>query len=547
MLRTALVIVGLLTGMPAWAQGEDRAAAEEARDEAYALLEGGRVQESLDLLMAHLETFPDHAPVRMMAASVLDWDGRPMEGIELLREGLALDDGYFACWELIGDLEVQLGEDGNTVVRRQGHVTYSPEEDPEGNAAFKAEHLALAVEAYQRAHELDPAGVEVWFKYAYALELTGDLDGSITELQGALEVWSSPAATDHLAGLLDRAGRGEEALALWKEVLEQDPRNAQAWLAMANQAGRAGDEEGERLGIDKANFYNWLPGFSQLEFDEEAYAAVRLLAGWEEGEPAEQKPEPRAALIRELVETDTDASSELLAAICYHHSDHGELEDLAFEALGSRGARAQELLLELAMRGGSSCTIQQSTAILARNKNSAVLPLLLELLPGDQRPIFSMDIAGALDALGDPAAVPALVDLMAPGRFDEMPDRDDELFMMASGRLLARQRAAMALGALDVPESRAALEEGLTNEQLSSFCHAALFRLDGKARDRKVVAAALQQDDFDAYLLCDYVGLVGHRSARKLHDDCMEARAAERAAREAEEAAQKAAREAEQE
>jgi tetratricopeptide (TPR) repeat protein len=546
MLRAAVIIVGLLAGAPAWAQGEDRAAAEEARDEAFALLEGGRVQESLDLLTAHLETFPGHAPVRMMAASVLDWDGRPMEGIELLREGLALDDGYFACWEQIGDLEVQLGEDGNTVVRRQGHVTYSPDEDPEGNAAFKAEHLALALEAYRRAHELEPSGVEVWFKYAYSLELTGDLDGSIAELQAVLEVWTSPEAHEHLAGLLDRAGRGEEALALWKEALEQDPRNAQAWRAMAQQAGRVGDEEGERLGLDKANFYRWLPGFSQLEFDEETYAAVRILARWEE-DPTEGTPEPRAALIRELVETDTEPSSELLAAICYHHSDHGELEDLAFEALGSRGPRAQELLLELAARGGSSCTIQQSTAILARNKNPAVLPLLLELLPGDQRPIFFMDVAGALEALGDPAAVPALVDLMAPGRIDEMPDRDDELFMMASGRLLARQRAAMALGALDVPGSRAALEEGLANDQLSSFCHAALFRMDGKARNRKVVAAALQRDDFDAYLLCDYVGLVEHRSARKLHDSCLEARAAERAAREAEEAAQKAAREAEQE
>jgi HEAT repeat protein len=106
-----------------------------------------------------------------------------------------------------------------------------------------------------------------------------------------------------------------------------------------------------------------------------------------------------------------------------------------------------------------------------------------------------MDIANALDVLGDARAVPALIAVLAPENQEE-PDRVTAMMYDTAG---ARYRAAMALGAFDTADSKQALLKGLENPRIHLACAGALYRLTGDAKYRAVLEKAAEQDDIHAW------------------------------------------------
>lgn len=493
--------------------------------EAIALAQQGDVTGGLSLVQDYLEAHPTTVEIRMLTADLLDWDGRPLEAIEVLLAGTALDPGAWRLWTSLGILEMRLAQDGANVERKHGMITAHPSEDEEAEQAYRELHVGAAVDALRRAAELQPGNAELSLVLADALEQAGRLDDAIAVRSALLEADpSNPQLAAALASVLGLAGKGDEALAMWERVRELDPRRPEPYRALAEQYGGAGETEKAEAYRQQEAFYGWMAPFAELDYSDEAYEFVIALARniWPDG--TEVTPEQRGQIVEQLASEDTPASTEILATLCLHHTDHGPSEDLAYRALRSRGERSLHLLRLLLTEAQSSCTMQQAAHALAWRQDTESTPQLLEMLPGDVRAFFHADIAGALDVMGDVQAVPHLVDLLDPGRFDPPVDPADDPMSQAGGRLAARQRAALALGAFDDPGARAALELGLANESLAVYCQAALYRLDGKKKQRKVVEAVLQKDDFDGYMLCEYMERIDTPEATRLRERCVAAR-----------------------
>ncbi|MBE9552870.1 MAG: tetratricopeptide repeat protein, partial [Proteobacteria bacterium] len=68
---------------------------------------------------------------------------------------------------------------------------------------------------------------------AFARRDTGDFDGALAEIEALLSL--SPGHAELLfikAGLLQRAGRHEDAIVALNALLERDPRSARAWNSL---------------------------------------------------------------------------------------------------------------------------------------------------------------------------------------------------------------------------------------------------------------------------------------------------------------------------
>lgn len=170
-----------------------------------------------------------------------------------------------------------------------------------------------------------------------------------------------------------------------------------------------------------------------------------------------------------------------------------------FVELGKRGPASAPLLHKLLRKHQSTCTARGAALALATQKDPKVFEWLAWALPYDTRSFFHMDLATALDVLGDPRAVKVLVDVMQPSKPLQDPAKnvDDDPMMERAGRAEARCRAALALGAFDTPESRAALQEGLKNPDFKLYCQTALYRMkpDAKAGEELLAALKAPRDD----------------------------------------------------
>jgi hypothetical protein len=299
-------------------------------------------------------------------------------------------------------------------------------------------------------------------------------------------------------------------------ALQLNPRLGSAHEALAVAQKQQGLNAEAQLSRKRAEFYTQLPSFTSLMYSEENRKTLQSL--------------DQEATVRKLAGDPSEQAAEFLAALCWSHP-HDQLETLAFEALEARGARTTPLLQKLLENAGSTCTIRSTAHILARRKMDGLFEFLEERLPGDLRAYgMEMDIAGALDDLGDPRAVGPLCQMLAPG--DAVAAQENGPLME---RRLARARAALALGAFDTPESRKALEARAQDPQLGAYCRAALYRI---TRDPKQLAslekAVGPEPGFTGYVVGNYlVRKAGTDEARKLAKKWDEQRNAQNAAEEA--------------
>jgi hypothetical protein len=127
---------------------------------------------------------------------------------------------------------------------------------------------------------------------------------------------------------------------------------------------------------------------------------------------------------------------------------------------------------------------------------------------------MDMNIAGALDELADPRAVPPLIEVLNPENADAGAPGGGPL----SDRGAARRRAALALGAFDTAEARRALEAGTRIPEVAGACWAALYR---RSHDPKQLAALEHAVTAEHAAMSYYIGeylrsKVGTEEAKKL-------------------------------
>jgi tetratricopeptide (TPR) repeat protein len=390
--------------------------------------------------------------------------------------------------------------------------------DEKAEAKYKQEHLKLAAAAYRKALLARPSSTN-------AAASLASVYAQLSDKEGALATWKElcekrPGNAAFLLGLAEAqkaAGKLDVAAATAGKALAADPRLAPAHTLLAEHH-RAAKRIAEAEACEhKAEFYTWMPPFTTTRYSQAGYEIYRLLSmvRLSDNEEAWKKlGAKREKLIRDLAARESWESAEYLAALCWHHSDHGQLEELAFASIEKRGARAIPLLVALMKNARSTCTIRQAGHALARLKAPQALELLAPMLPQDIRPVFNIDVAGALDVLGDARAVPYLVRMLNPSYHAPETNRDEDPMMYGMGREMARCRAALALGAFDTEASRQALTEGTGHPKLGLFCHAALYRLTRKKEHFKKVTKALTEDDLEAFLLVPYLEKTGTEEAR---------------------------------
>jgi tetratricopeptide (TPR) repeat protein len=489
--------------------------------QALRLANEGKVDRAIDILRDHMNKHAKDVNARIVFGRILDFDGKPDDAVTMWEAGLTGAASDFRLLMSVGEIRHRQGSDGPLVSYRRGMVGAIPSTNEAEEERFKRSHLAQAATAYEKARKLRPDETDVARVLAtvYSEQMKHDAAAAVWKSLVELE----PKNGHYHLGLAlasKSAGRFDEAANHLKKSIELNPRVAEAHDALAEiqkEQGLVAEAEQSRK---HANFYQRLPSFCTVVYSAENVETLDNLR--------------KDASLRMLVDDRSDRATEFLAVLCWQHP-HNESETQAFDALEARGAKTTPLLRSLLEDARSTCTIKSTAHILARRKADGIFEYLVQRLPGDLRGFaMDMDIAGSLDDLGDVRAVGPLVQVLNPGDGDA--EREDGAGPLAD-RDSARIRAALALGAFDTPEARRALEAGTRQPPIAASCLAALYRLSKDLKYLSALEKAAGNDGRHAtYVLGDYVvRKVGTSQAKSLARTWKQQRETKRAADEARE------------
>ncbi len=461
--------------------------AASRHEQAMELANQGRIEESIKLLEG-----PEGTDERLLLSRLYDYDGQPERAVEILEAGLLDDvsDMYLLaqCFEIFA----RQGKDGPTVSYKRGSVCYSPSKDAAAEDAWKRERMERALVVCGKALVLIPEDEYFRYQKAQALIALERFDEAAELLKGLSE--SDPDSAElinELASVYLQGGSTNEAVKCLNVCIEKDPRSASAYRMLSEFYSGIKDDEKTEQYSRMAEFYEWIPPFAELTFTSNNAAVCDVLSGRTE-EAAVGKEAQVDNLIADVENSD---AMVFLAALCYHHADHGTLEEKAFKALEERGEAGVPLLFNLLVSAESVCTGRQAAEALARQKCQMAVAPLIELLPMDTRWIWTYNAAGCLAQIGDVSAVEPLLKLADVET--ELSKPDDDPMNGFNGRMAARYRAAVALGTFDSDREllERKLKTGLSNPQMELACRAALYLLTGDEEHKKAVARLIEEDE----------------------------------------------------
>ncbi len=190
----------------------------------------------------------------------------------------------------------------------------------------------VQADALTRALALQPddAGIKAWL---------ATVRHEQDDHASAQRQWTELAAVDPhdayfalgLGQSLMACGESQAATQAFGRATENNPHSAEAWKGLAQAQRILGDRDSASASEARADFFAWLPPFFGIEYSDECYAKVRVLRSAGNAQPE------KADLIRTLINDPSQAAAVLLAALCWHHRDHGAVEDQVFAALELRG------------------------------------------------------------------------------------------------------------------------------------------------------------------------------------------------------------------
>ena len=246
------------------------AAAQEPRTGRYTAMSAMRIQEAMSLEGDSLQA----ASFRTALESVYDAleyeDDNPQAYLHLgivqtgLKNYVAADSAFDRAEEMYPDYP---DEDGGTgEYRFNGWIAaYN-----DASARLEARDPEGAIELFRSANMLFGLRPEGYLNIGAQASGLGDLEASIEAWRSAIaviespeadpgdevtrEAWDAeywPMAHNNLAGVLDRAGRPEEAIPVYEAVLERYPDNVQARGALAVVLSQTGTGDGALAVFDE--------------------------------------------------------------------------------------------------------------------------------------------------------------------------------------------------------------------------------------------------------------------------------------------------------
>ncbi len=445
-------------------------------NEVKTLANKGDFEEAISKLEIRLSESPADLDSRHLLGNLLMRTGEAAKAVDVWSKGLGDEvedeDKAGLLWQM-GHGLMQMGGDGPNAKRIGGVMQFKSSPIPEGGEVEREKQRISwmknkwnsAADAFQKIHKMFPEDERL-------LELIATCLSNAGKEGETLNLWKTifdknpekdEAGAKYGRLLLD-AGKIAEAKKIADKVIENSPFSVSGFKLQTSVFEVTGDKEKENAAKKSAQFYEWLPPFSEVEFTDKNYQIVSEL----------QKQDHKS--VAKLLLDKSDSSSGILAAICYWHMAHGGIENTSFKELEKR--KEGDLLIKLLKQNSNTCTMKQSLHALARMKYSEALEFVKMAIPQDTRPVWNLDAAGAAIALGNEKIIPTLIEV-AGIDFSEK-DRalpEAEASFLGHGPLMNRFRAINALGYFDTPESRAALTEGLKNPEIKMLCEVSLYRI----------------------------------------------------------------------
>jgi adenylate cyclase len=178
---------------------------------------------------------------------------------QLLEEALAIDPKYFQTYRLLGsshlvDIWLGLSKSPRESLKRaiqslQQAVSLNESSGTSystlGYAYVLARLYDKAIAAAERGLALEPSSADVLFHYALILTFADRREEAIPYFREALRLNPMPPNTylRHLGIALRDSGQYEEAIALQKKAIQEEPNDILAYLVLASSYGLAGREE----------------------------------------------------------------------------------------------------------------------------------------------------------------------------------------------------------------------------------------------------------------------------------------------------------------
>jgi tetratricopeptide (TPR) repeat protein len=411
-----------------------------------------------------VDRFPDEMLLRAALAEVLARDGKVDEATQLIDDGPP----HPALLQFEAILLLQQADDGPGVTRRQHSISYTASAGID-KASYRRSKREQARDALRRALEVQPDSLVGHRNLARTLEALEDWRGALSCRERIFR--STGNAEDHaaLAAALRSVGRRDEALHIYESL-------ASSQLSVAGQLAEIYDEMGRKAEAMTARRRARLQAFAgpvapMLAPSDENLDMAEKLGSWFENKSGARRDDTAvSALIESLGKKGGVDAAALLAAFVWHHP-HDSLESRAFALLATLGPPGADAAVAIWKKAQSTCTMRGAGALLARAHDPRAFALLSKALPDDSRDFFPIDVAGALDVLGDVRAVPLLEKVI-----EQPPPAGDDM-MARGGYAMARERAILALGAFDSPETRSFLAGLAAGDEEKVPAMVALFRL----------------------------------------------------------------------
>ncbi len=441
----------------------DLETSERALAAAKRALQESNSELAIGIMKKYLDRHPRDREHRVLFASLYQHLEKPEEAVRLLKYGMNGSVADSSLWEAVRRIRVAQAEQGpNTTVVGHWERT-SPSVDEEQDKKWITQHWELALEAAQEVEKKQPKDTSNRWYLAKILGELGRLPESIVYWSALYEEspLDSDVAVGYATALLESQEWEKVEPVLWKHAKSTTAR-AKVYSLLCKLYTEKNDHERLKEVEKHSSFYQSIPDFVEIEYSLDHLNTLRTL--YEE------------ETLERLMLDKSRSSSMFLATLCWQHPHNRDEED-AFAELERRGEDAIDIVDQLMNNASSNCTIRSCAKILARKKFPGLIERLIGLLPHDHMSFgMDMDIAGAMDELGDPLAIDSLIEC---ARISDrsIPDHGGDMGSFLQDDICSRARSVLALGAFDQPEARDALKKGFENPRLRACSAAALYRL----------------------------------------------------------------------
>jgi len=212
------------------------------------LLRTERIDEAEHALLSILQRWPGEPNAQHFLGVLRHTQGRVDEAVALIHEALARDPSHAGAWNNLGNVLLSAGRIDDAAKAYEQGVAVAPQQPGAADALNnlgtvyrKLSRLADAEASCRRAIEARADFADAWYNLSITLMAQGRVHEGLVANSRAVALWPRQLqARDQVIRALVLLGEREQAAALYREWLAEDPNNPVAQHQLAACLGAAG-------------------------------------------------------------------------------------------------------------------------------------------------------------------------------------------------------------------------------------------------------------------------------------------------------------------